>query len=115
MSILYSSSLKIELTHPCRYYTQGVNEQGKSIRRSHYLPESAKQQFRRKQLFCYELPDLSREQEEDLFSRVQMGVQLNQAEKLRASRGGWQSYANLFEEDFDDVVSRMFTGEPPKF
>lgn len=42
--------------------------------------------FAQKKLLCYELPTLTRDQEEDLLARVRMRMQLNNAEKLRASR-----------------------------
>jgi hypothetical protein len=53
----------------------------------------------------FEFKDLTPEQEEDLFARVQMGVQLSAAEKMRASSGPWQELAKLFVEDFPDVYS----------
>jgi hypothetical protein len=53
----------------------------------------------------FEFKDLSPEQEEDLFARVQMGVQLSAAEKMRASSGPWQELARLFVEDFPNVYS----------
>jgi hypothetical protein len=55
----------------------------------------------------FEFKDLSQEQEEDLFARVQMGVQLTLAEKMRASTGPWQELARLFVDDFPIVYSLM--------
>lgn len=53
----------------------------------------------------FEYNHLSPEQEEDLFARVQMGVQLKVVEKLRASTGPWQDLARLFVEDFHTVFT----------
>lgn len=55
----------------------------------------------------FEYNNLTAEQEEDLFARVQMGMQLTLAEKMRASTGPWQELARLFVEDFPTVYSLM--------
>ncbi|KAF2434757.1 hypothetical protein EJ08DRAFT_565960, partial [Tothia fuscella] len=68
------------------------------------LPENVKDEFRRKEIVCYEIMDLSSTQEQDLFSRVQLGVQLTPAEKLRAQTGKWQGLAKEFERDFSSVL-----------
>lgn len=60
-----------------------------------------------KEFVSFEFKDLSPEQEEDLFARVQMGVQLSIAEKIRASTGPWQELARLFVDDFPIVYSLM--------
>ncbi len=64
-------------------------------------------EFYHKDFVSFEYNNLSPEQEEDLFARVQMGVQLNLAEKMRASTGPWQELARLFVEDFPSVYSLM--------
>jgi len=58
-----------------------------------------------KTLVCYEYTGLEPDQEEDLFARVQKGVQLTPAEKLKATTGLWQTLAKLFENDFKEVVN----------
>lgn len=63
--------------------------------------------FLRKEFVSFEFKDLSQEQEEDLFARVQMGVQLSVAEKMRASSGPFQELAKLFVDDFPTVYSLM--------
>jgi hypothetical protein len=60
-----------------------------------------------KEFVSFEFKDLLPEQEEDLFARVQMGVQLSVAEKIRASTGPWQELARLFVDDFPTVYSLM--------
>ncbi|KZF20883.1 hypothetical protein L228DRAFT_249713, partial [Xylona heveae TC161] len=82
------------------YYVDNGN--GKSGRR--VLPESAKHQFRNKSVVCYEYQDMGREHEEDLFARVQEGVTLTAAEKLRATSGPWQSFIKDYEEDYPTVA-----------
>ena len=57
-------------------------------------------------LLCYEFDDLTRTQEEDLFARVQKGMPLTIAEKFKATRGEWQTLADVFETDFNAVMKR---------
>jgi hypothetical protein len=71
------------------------------------LSEEVQKAFLAKEFVSFEFKDLSPEQEEDLFARVQMGVQLSLAEKMRASTGPWQELAKLFVEDFNPVYSLM--------
>ncbi|KAH7075764.1 hypothetical protein BKA63DRAFT_470115 [Paraphoma chrysanthemicola] len=78
-----------------------------SSRRKKVLLEETQKQFLAKELVSFEFKDLSPEQEEDLFARVQMGVQLSLAEKMRASTGPWQELARLFVDDFPIVYSLM--------
>jgi len=87
------------------YYCYPTDAKGNINHRSRrILPESVKEEFRLKELICYELLDLSRSQEEDLFSRVQLGVQLTVAEKLRATAGTWHELVKVFETKFSSVV-----------
>ena len=51
--------------------------------------------------------NLTDAQERDLFQRVQKGIQLTKAEQFRATRGEWQSFAEMYERDFPKVVNRM--------
>jgi hypothetical protein len=78
-----------------------------SSRRKKVLPEETKKMFLRKELVSFEFKDLLPDQEEDLFARVQMGVQLSPAEKMRASTGPWQELARLFVDDFPIIYSLM--------
>jgi hypothetical protein len=76
-------------------------------RRRRTISEQQQREFYNKEFVLTEYDNLSPEQEEDLFARVQMGMQLNLAEKMRASTGPWQELARLFVEDFDSVCSLM--------
>jgi hypothetical protein len=80
------------------YYTEGSKQRRK------IMPASIKKEFRSKTFLCYDFLDLSRAQEELLFGRVQQGIQLTTAEKLRATTGKWQELANNFEQDFSKVI-----------
>jgi hypothetical protein len=71
------------------------------------LPDDIKQMFLAKEFVSFEYVDISPEQEEDLFARVQMGVQLSLAERMRASTGPWQELARLYTNDFPAVYSLM--------
>jgi hypothetical protein len=72
-------------------------------KRRRILSEQQQREFLHKDFVTFEYNNLSPEQEEDLFARVQMGVQLNLAEKMRASTGPWQELARLFVDDFPTV------------
>lgn len=69
------------------------------------MDEKRKKEFRQKALVCYEYAGIQRDQEEDLFARVQKGVPLKYAEKFRATHGEWQDLTNLFERDFEKVMN----------
>jgi hypothetical protein len=71
------------------------------------LPDDKKRMFLAKEFVSFEFVGISPEQEEDLFARVQMGVQLSPAEKMRASTGPWQELARLYIDDFPAVYSLM--------
>jgi hypothetical protein len=71
------------------------------------LPDDTKRMFLAKEFVSFEFVGISPEQEEDLFARVQMGVQLSPAEKMRASTGPWQELARLYIDDFPAVYSLM--------
>ncbi|KAF7571153.1 repeatmulti-domain protein [Pyrenophora tritici-repentis] len=76
-------------------------------RRKKVLDEKAKRIFLEKEFIIFQFKDLSLEQEEDLFARVQMGLQLSAAEKMRAKSGPWQELTKLFVQDFDLVYSLL--------
>lgn len=78
-----------------------------NTRKKRVLSEQLRKQFYKKELVSFEFNNLSPEQEEDLFARVQMGMQLNMAEKMRASTGPWQELARKFVDDFPTVYSLM--------
>ena len=89
-----------------RYYTQSINPtNGKARTDRHLLSDSLKSAFRRKTFVCYEYADLTKNQEEDLFARVQRGVCLTPAEKFRATTGEWQAFADEIEAEFKDVIA----------
>lgn len=76
-------------------------------KRRRTISEQQQREFYNKEFVLTEYDNLSPEQEEDLFARVQMGMQLSLAEKMRASTGPWQELARLFVEDFDSIYSLM--------
>lgn len=99
----------------CRHYCAKEDEDGHTVRSAgrRILPEKIKEEFRNKQLVCYEFMTLTDAQERDLFQRVQKGVQLTKAEQFRATRGEWQSFAEMYERDFPKVVNRKYSIIPP--
>ena len=110
------SSIKafVEGSIPCRdaenrrwYFCRPKSDQDgkKSNKRKNILPRRIKEQFTQKILVCCEITDLSPSQEEDLFSRVQLGLPLAPAEKMRAKRRPWNDLARLFEQDFEEVLA----------
>lgn len=79
------------------------------------LNDKFKRRFLLLELLCAEYSDLERKQEEDLFSRVQLGVPLTPAEKLRASSGAWQAFAIDIEKQYAELMLSMrpiFTRPP---
>ncbi|KAH9875142.1 hypothetical protein J1614_004632 [Plenodomus biglobosus] len=74
-------------------------------RRRKVFPDATQRAFLNKDFVAYQFEGLSQEQEEDLFARVQMGMTLTAAEKMRASSGPWQELARLFVDDFPNVYS----------
>jgi hypothetical protein len=71
------------------------------------LPADTQKTFLEKDFVAFQFMELTLEQEEDLFARVQMGVQLTAAEKMRAKQGPWQELAKLFVDDFPTIYNLM--------
>lgn len=81
---------------------------GESVRMNkRILNDKFKRRFLLLELLCAEYSDLERKQEEDLFSRVQLGVPLTPAEKLRASSGAWQAFAIDIEKQYAKLMLSM--------
>jgi hypothetical protein len=76
-------------------------------KRKNLLPPETQKLFLAKDFVTFQFSKLTQEQEEDLFARVQMGVQLSAAEKMRARSGPWQELAKLFVEDFPMIYGLM--------
>lgn len=113
------SSIKafVEGSIPCRdaenrfwyFCPPKPNQDGKKSSKRNILPHSMKGRFTQKILLCYEFADLSSTQEEDLFSRVQLGLPLSSAERIRSKSSPWNDLARLFEQDFEEVVGLSST------
>lgn len=71
------------------------------------LDERSKRRFLDRELLCAEYSALERRQEEDLFSRVQLGVPLTPAEKIRASSGRWQEFALEIEREYPELMQTV--------
>lgn len=71
------------------------------------LPVDIQKDFLNKEFVTFEYTNLSPKQEEDLFARVQMGVPLSAAEKMRASTGPWQELARYYVDDFPTIYSLL--------
>ncbi|RGB40176.1 hypothetical protein C1646_753657 [Rhizophagus diaphanus] len=56
----------------------------KNLNNRYYLTEAEREKFECIELFCVEYYDLTFQQEQEIFSRVQLGVALTPAEKLQA-------------------------------
>ncbi|KAH8153563.1 uncharacterized protein LAJ45_02376 [Morchella importuna] len=78
-----------------------------SGKKKRLLNEKFKQHFLSQELLCAEYAALERKQEEDLFSRVQLGVPLTPAEKLRASSGAWQAFALEIEQKYPNLMQTV--------
>jgi hypothetical protein len=77
-------------------------------RNRNLLDDEFKNRFLGKQFICIEYTNLSDLQQEDLFGRVQKGMILTEAEKLKAQKGPWQDLALDCEDDFKDVIACEF-------
>ncbi|KAK0505384.1 hypothetical protein EDD18DRAFT_1129082 [Armillaria luteobubalina] len=55
-----------------------------SSKQKNMLPETLRRLFANKQIVCVEYPDLTDDNERDIFQRVQLGMALTAAEKLQA-------------------------------
>ncbi|KAK0225296.1 hypothetical protein IW262DRAFT_1456376 [Armillaria fumosa] len=55
-----------------------------SSKQKNILPETLRRLFANKQIVCVEYPDLTDDDERDIFQRVQLGMALTAAEKLQA-------------------------------
>ncbi|RPB01826.1 hypothetical protein L873DRAFT_1763601 [Choiromyces venosus 120613-1] len=78
------------------------NSTGKTQKK--VLPAGIKARFLQTDILCVEYDSLGPDQEEDLFSRVQLGVPLTPAEKLKASTGPWQSFAADIENTYTNLM-----------
>ncbi|KAI4695092.1 uncharacterized protein J4E84_001717 [Alternaria hordeiaustralica] len=78
-----------------------------SNKRKKVLPSDIQKSFLEKDFVAFQFAELTPVQEEDLFARVQMGVQLTLAERMRAKQGPWQELAKLFVEDFPMIYDLM--------
>lgn len=76
-------------------------------KRKRLLPLETQKLFLEKDFVTFQFSELTQEQEEDLFARVQMGVQLSAAEKIQAKSGPWQELAKLFVQDFPAIYDLM--------
>ena len=73
--------------------------------RRRILTDSIKQEFNQKEFICCEYQDLSETEEREIFQRVQLGIPLTKAEAFRATQGAWQDFAELYQQDFANVVN----------
>lgn len=73
------------------------------------LSDKQKDYFRNLEMLCVEYSELELTQEEELFSRVQMGMELRPAEKLRARSGLWQAFALEIENEYPDLMASQLT------
>lgn len=73
------------------------------------MSDKQKDYFRNLEMLCVEYSELELTQEEELFSRVQMGMELRPAEKLRARSGLWQAFALEIENEYPDLMASQLT------
>ncbi|PVI06006.1 hypothetical protein DM02DRAFT_667992 [Periconia macrospinosa] len=80
-----------------------INAEPDNLGKRRIFSEQKRREFLRKEFVSVEYTNLTADQEEELFSRVQMGVPLTIAERLRASRGPWQELAMCYVKDFPSI------------
>jgi len=69
------------------------------------LSDAHKAHFQNLEMLCVEYNELELVQEEELFARVQMGMELRPAEKLKARSGPWQKFTIDVEEEYPDLMA----------
>ncbi|KAF8453021.1 hypothetical protein BGX38DRAFT_1269023 [Terfezia claveryi] len=71
------------------------------------LSDAWKDHFQSLEMLCVEYNELKLEQEEELFARVQMGMELRPAEKLKARSGEWQKFTIEVENQYPDLMAKI--------
>ncbi|KAF8428363.1 hypothetical protein EV426DRAFT_587589 [Tirmania nivea] len=71
------------------------------------LSDAWKDHFQNLEMLCVEYNELKLEQEEELFARVQMGMELRPAEKLKARSGEWQKFTIEVENQYPDLMAKI--------
>ncbi|KAF1991665.1 hypothetical protein K402DRAFT_416941 [Aulographum hederae CBS 113979] len=87
------------------YFCHDTDSNQDHRRKRILLPQAVKDEFLQKELICIEIMDLDPVQEEDLFARVQKGVQLSKEEQMWATTGPWQELAKDFIDRYKTVIS----------
>ncbi|KAL5418227.1 hypothetical protein PMIN03_001206 [Paraphaeosphaeria minitans] len=85
-----------------KWWFKNGHLQGK---KKNLLSLAEREEFLNKDFVTFEYVNLEPQQEEDLFARVQMGMPLSVAEKMRATSGPWQDLARHFISDFSVIYS----------
>ncbi|KAI9682514.1 MAG: hypothetical protein M1829_000306 [Trizodia sp. TS-e1964] len=89
-----------------QFYCSQLDVSGREgRRRTNVLTESQRDYFRDREFVVFEYSELEQADEEDLFARVQLGMALNEPEKLRAHSCAWQQLTKQYCEDFPEVVA----------
>lgn len=82
------------------WYTEGDGRGKRKL-----LSDAWKVHFQSLEMLCVEYNELKLEQEEELFGRVQMGMELRPAEKLKARSGEWQKFTIEVENQYPDLMA----------
>ncbi|ORX90283.1 hypothetical protein K493DRAFT_288269 [Basidiobolus meristosporus CBS 931.73] len=78
-----------------------------TVSRRHVLTEREREDFRYSELICVEYYGLTMEQENEIFSRVQMGVALTAAEKLQAVATPMAQFVRTLLDEYPRVLEIM--------
>jgi hypothetical protein len=87
--------------------TDDVEDPKGKKKKKRILPSKQRRAFLNMTILCAEYSNLELRQEEDLFSRVQMGMPLTPAEKLKASSGVWQDFAIELEKKYQTMIETI--------
>ncbi|CDH58392.1 hypothetical protein RO3G_11006 [Lichtheimia corymbifera JMRC:FSU:9682] len=98
------------------YYAESVDRNRKHKSGREYLPPDLRQRFDEFEILAVEYSNLSVEAEVEIFSRVQLGVPLTSAEKLKAHMSPTKDFCEelhtLYRKDlsflFSDIRCRLF-------
>ncbi|THG98166.1 hypothetical protein EW026_g3967 [Hermanssonia centrifuga] len=75
------------------WYKQGLDA------KKQQLPKQYIQNFANKQIVCMEFEGLTKEQEREIFQRVQLGVALTPAERMQAISGPWPDLVRKIQSE----------------
>ncbi|KAJ3825271.1 hypothetical protein EV361DRAFT_807920, partial [Lentinula raphanica] len=99
-SIQLLLALQVHYSETLKSWWFKANETSSSKNTKYLLPEHIRQSFINKQIKCTEYDELDEDGEREIFRRVQLGVALSSAEKLRVLHTRRSKFINELKESY---------------